>query len=135
LIEGTSLDFGLAKVTQKGSGGGNEMETAIISNTQSGVVMGTVGYMSPEQVRAKPLDPRSDIFSFGLVFGWAERRISNGGGPRQTGFHTSRGFADTPSADEDDAQRSESDVDSGCLQALLHFGAEAVVNWCWGRRS
>jgi eukaryotic-like serine/threonine-protein kinase len=62
------LDFGLAKVTQKGSGGGNEMETAIISNTQSGVVMGTVGYMSPEQVRAKPLDPRSDIFSFGLVF-------------------------------------------------------------------
>jgi serine/threonine protein kinase len=62
------LDFGLAKVTQKGTGGKHEMETAIISNTQSGVVMGTVGYMSPEQVRAKPLDPRSDIFSFGLVF-------------------------------------------------------------------
>jgi len=61
------LDFGLAKVTQKGTGS-PEMETAIISNTQSGVVMGTVGYMSPEQVRAKPLDPRSDIFSFGLVF-------------------------------------------------------------------
>jgi eukaryotic-like serine/threonine-protein kinase len=62
------LDFGLATVRQKGSGGGNEMETAIISNRQSGVVMGTVGYMSPEQARAKPLDPRSDIFSFGLVF-------------------------------------------------------------------
>src|SRR5277367_2435329 len=61
------LDFGLAKVTQKATIG-NEAETAIISNTQSGVVMGTVGYMSPEQVRAKPLDPRSDIFSFGLVF-------------------------------------------------------------------
>jgi serine/threonine protein kinase/Tol biopolymer transport system component len=64
------LDFGLAKVTPKPSDPGrlNEQETAIISNTQSGVVMGTVGYMSPEQVRAKPLDPRSDIFSFGLVF-------------------------------------------------------------------
>jgi eukaryotic-like serine/threonine-protein kinase len=62
------LDFGLAKVTPKGTGDRNEMETAIISNTQSGVVMGTVGYMSPEQVRARPLDPRSDIFSFGLVF-------------------------------------------------------------------
>jgi serine/threonine protein kinase len=61
------LDFGLAKVTQKKPEGA-EQETAIISNTQSGVVMGTVGYMSPEQVRAKPLDPRSDIFSFGLVF-------------------------------------------------------------------
>jgi serine/threonine protein kinase len=62
------LDFGLAKVAHKSSGDGHEMETAIISNTQSGVVMGTVGYMSPEQVRSKPLDPRSDIFSFGLVF-------------------------------------------------------------------
>jgi eukaryotic-like serine/threonine-protein kinase len=62
------LDFGLAKVMPKGSGPGAEAETAIISNTQTGVVMGTVGYMSPEQVRAKPLDPRSDIFSFGLVF-------------------------------------------------------------------
>jgi Tol biopolymer transport system component/predicted Ser/Thr protein kinase len=62
------LDFGLAKVAPKPSAPGQEAETAIISNTQSGVVMGTVGYMSPEQVRAKTLDPRSDIFSFGLVF-------------------------------------------------------------------
>src|SRR5580704_2190979 len=55
------LDFGLAKVTQRSVG------PDAATQTQEGVVMGTVGYMSPEQVRGQAADSRSDIFSFGLV--------------------------------------------------------------------
>jgi serine/threonine protein kinase/Tol biopolymer transport system component len=58
------LDFGLAKlmpeaVTPDGA--------TLASRTEPGVVLGTVGYMSPEQVRGDPTDSRSDIFSFGAV--------------------------------------------------------------------
>jgi eukaryotic-like serine/threonine-protein kinase len=63
------LDFGLAKVAQPGSP--IEAETALAAGaapqTAAGTVMGTVGYMSPEQVRGQSLDHRSDIFSFGVV--------------------------------------------------------------------
>ena len=59
------LDLGLAKVEQPAS---NDPDaTQAISKTDPGAVMGTVGYMSPEQVRGRPADHRSDIFSFGLV--------------------------------------------------------------------
>ncbi|HEX9366548.1 MAG TPA: protein kinase [Vicinamibacterales bacterium] len=56
------LDFGLAKVRDESSGG-----SATRLSTEAGVVLGTVGYMSPEQVRALPVDGRSDIFSAGVV--------------------------------------------------------------------
>jgi serine/threonine protein kinase/Tfp pilus assembly protein PilF len=55
------LDFGLAKVAQTAPG------AEAVTQTQEGVVLGTVGYMSPEQVRGQAADARSDIFSFGLV--------------------------------------------------------------------
>ncbi len=61
------LDFGLAKVTRDRDTIGSEAETASLLSTP-GVVMGTVPYMSPEQVRGEQLDGRSDIFSFGVVF-------------------------------------------------------------------
>jgi len=61
------LDFGLAKLTQPdGSQSQTEIPTRRV-DTNPGVLMGTVGYMSPEQVRGKPVDHRSDIFSFGTI--------------------------------------------------------------------
>ena len=61
------LDFGLAKMEAAASGAGPESVTQLTAATQPGVVMGTVGYMSPEQVRGEVADHRSDIFSFGAV--------------------------------------------------------------------
>ena len=67
------LDFGLAKVMPVGSrvseAVATAQETAMSEEhlTSPGSALGTVGYMSPEQVRAKELDARSDLFSFGAV--------------------------------------------------------------------
>jgi len=61
------LDFGLAKLTQADPGSHTSMPTVTHGGTEAGVVMGTAGYMSPEQVRGMALDPRSDIFSFGAI--------------------------------------------------------------------
>src|SRR5579864_9335344 len=58
------LDFGLAKMPQAAAG---ENETVTQGITQTGMIMGTVGYMSPEQVRGIPAGPASDIFSLGCV--------------------------------------------------------------------
>ncbi len=60
------LDFGLART---GEDEGDELETLTSPppRTQAGAVMGTVGYMSPEQVRGEAADARSDIFSLGCV--------------------------------------------------------------------
>ena len=58
------LDFGLAKLTR------TDVETQArmqMLDTESGAVLGTVGYMSPEQVRSQPADQRSDIFAFGAI--------------------------------------------------------------------
>ncbi len=62
------LDFGLAKLTQPdGPPAGATTAPTMTARTEPGVVMGTVGYMSPEQVRGLSADHRSDIFSFGAV--------------------------------------------------------------------
>jgi Tol biopolymer transport system component len=61
------LDFGLAKLVREE----HSLETAITltsPTTTPGMIMGTIGYMSPEQVKGEPSDARSDIFSFGAVW-------------------------------------------------------------------
>jgi serine/threonine-protein kinase len=60
------LDFGLARVLQAASGDASGARTTPYS--QPGAVLGTVGYMSPEQVRGGSVDHRADIFAFGAVF-------------------------------------------------------------------
>ncbi len=63
------LDFGLAKLTQPETPASDIADTPTVSAvTEAGVTLGTLGYMSPEQVRGLPADARSDIFSFGAVF-------------------------------------------------------------------
>src|ERR1043165_1875507 len=58
------LDFGLAKLAQEAQ---DDKDKTGKQLTSTGMVVGTPGYMSPEQVRAKPLDHRTDIFSLGAV--------------------------------------------------------------------
>jgi serine/threonine protein kinase len=63
------LDFGLAKLRGEPALAVDQagLETMSVAGTTPGLVMGTVGYMSPEQAEGRPADHRSDIFSFGCV--------------------------------------------------------------------
>ncbi len=61
------LDFGLAKLTETVSQDASVLPTAIAAPTQPGTVMGTAGYMSPEQASGQPVDFRSDQFTLGAI--------------------------------------------------------------------
>src|SRR2546428_5538759 len=61
------LDFGLAKLTSATDGTSQTEVPTRKVNTDPGTIMGTMGYMSPEQLKGQPADHRSDIFSFGAI--------------------------------------------------------------------
>ncbi len=61
------LDFGLAKMMRQPGASDTDDAMTVQVATEAGMVMGTVGYMSPEQVRGKPAVPESDIFAFGAI--------------------------------------------------------------------
>jgi len=61
------LDFGLAKLTYTGVDSGEATNLQTDTGTGAGVILGTVGYMSPEQASGQPVDYRSDQFSFGSI--------------------------------------------------------------------
>src|SRR6186713_1296298 len=58
------LDFGLAKMRAPAT---QQADVTTIAGTRQGVVMGTAAYMAPEQARGETVDPRADIWSFGLI--------------------------------------------------------------------
>ncbi|MBZ5588436.1 MAG: protein kinase [Acidobacteriia bacterium] len=61
------LDFGIAKLAPSSSPEELERGKTVMAATNVGFVMGTIGYVSPEQLRGQAVEPRSDIFSFGCV--------------------------------------------------------------------
>jgi eukaryotic-like serine/threonine-protein kinase len=61
------LDFGLAKLVQGEDAEPGEQSATQSMQTEAGILLGTVAYMSPEQVRGRPADARSDIFALGTI--------------------------------------------------------------------
>ncbi len=111
------LDFGLAKLThaEEGSGEKTNLPTAA-AGTEPGVVLGTLGYMAPEQVRGRPADVRSDIFSFGAIL----YEMLSG----------KRAFHGDSAADTMSAILREDPPDLSLTNQALPAGLERIVRHC-----
>jgi eukaryotic-like serine/threonine-protein kinase len=110
------LDFGLAKLTQvEGASSATNLPTET-KGTEPGVVLGTLGYMSPEQVRGKPADARSDIFSFGAIL----YEMLSG----------KRAFTGDSAADTMSAILKEDPPDLSVTNQSISPGLERIVRHC-----
>ncbi|MGH9366973.1 MAG: protein kinase domain-containing protein [Thermoanaerobaculia bacterium] len=109
------LDFGLAKLKPNGEEA-EKTDLKTISATEPGVVLGTMGYMSPEQVRGKPADKRSDLFSFGAIL----YEMLSG----------QRAFRGDTAADTITAILSKEPPDLSQTDKDIHPGLERIVRHC-----
>jgi eukaryotic-like serine/threonine-protein kinase len=110
------LDFGLAKLKQPEDAQGKTDLPTEAEGTEPGVVMGTMGYMSPEQVRGRPADPRSDIFAFGAIL----YEMLSG----------QRAFRGDTTADTITAILSKDPPDLTQTNRDIHPGLERIVRHC-----
>jgi len=110
------LDFGLAKLKLDGAESGQTDMKTVSGGTQPGVVLGTMGYMSPEQVRGKSADKRSDLFSFGAIF----YEMLSG----------QRAFRGDTAADTITAILSKEPPDLSHTNKDLHPGLDRIVRHC-----
>jgi Tol biopolymer transport system component len=111
------LDFGLAKLTQpEGAGSAVTSLPTETRGTEPGIVLGTLGYMSPEQVRGRTADARSDIFSFGAIL--YEMLSGN------------RAFRGDSAADTMSAILREDPPDLSVTNQAISPGLERIVRHC-----
>ena len=110
------LDFGLAKLTQPEKAGPQTSLPTETAGTEPGVVLGTLGYMSPEQVRGKPSDARSDIFAFGAIL----YEMLSG----------KRAFHGDSAADTMSAILREDPPDLSATNRDVHPGLDRIVRHC-----
>lgn len=110
------LDFGLAKLTLPESIDATVTSFERLDQTGSGIVLGTAGYMSPEQVRGEKADSRSDIFSFGVVLYEA--------------LSGQRAFQGASAADRASAILKEDPPDLRSSGRLISAALERIVRRC-----
>ncbi len=109
------LDFGIAKLVAPRSPGEPAQATTVVESTETGTTLGTVGYMSPEQVREQAVDHRSDIFSLGCVL----HELLSGRSPfrRDTGADTASAILhDDPAPLPSDVPRGLDGIIRRCLE-------------------
>jgi Tol biopolymer transport system component len=107
------LDFGLAKIVDSEST--VTMSTGV-DESHSGRIVGTAGYMSPEQVRGLPIDHRTDIFALGAVL--------------YEMFTGARAFKRPSTVETMNAVLNEDPIDPVTINTSLHPGAAALVRRC-----
>jgi tetratricopeptide (TPR) repeat protein len=114
------LDFGVAKLAPKREPAEPSVVPTIQGGTDPGIVMGTAGYMSPEQVRGQTVDHRSDIFSFGCVL----YEMVTG----------RRAFARATAADTMAAILNEEPPEPSAIQAAVPAALSRVIAHCLEKR-